>query len=178
MKKGMTLIEVVIVLGIILVVLPLIFGLFFINLQAQSKIFILGEVKKNGDFAMSVMQNVIRNNAHAIYSDVNLTTEVCSAKYSTNTPTSSNTVYFADRYKKLFYFSTLSGKIASRSAAMDYFLTNTKVTPSSLAITCSRTSLVSPPIVSVSFTVSDSSGVRHEEKASMNFKTKIKLRSY
>ena len=179
-----TLIELVIVIGVIAISLPVIFGLFFLNLQAQSRIYILQEVKRNGDYTLNVMQNIIKNRAYAIYSDSGLTTEVCSTKSGSGTLSSfsGSILYFRDVNGDGFYFDVTTNKIASHSAAINpnpYLLTNEKVSISSFDLSCMRTSVFSPPIVSVSFTVSQAgTPTRHEERASLNYQTKIKLKSY
>jgi len=187
-NKSFTLIELVIVIGVIAISLPVIFGLFFLNLQAQSRIYILQEVKRNGDYTLNVMQDIIKNRAYAIYSDPGLSTEVCSTKSGSGTPSNFTTslpfpiMYFKDLDGRYFYFEVATNKIASRSAIISpdpYLLTNEKVSVSSFDLSCMRTSVFSPPIVSVSFTVSQAgTSTRHEEKASLDYQTKIKLKSY
>jgi type II secretory pathway pseudopilin PulG len=188
-EKAFTLIELVIVIGVIAISLPIVFGLFFLILQAQSRIYILQEVKRNGDYTLSVMQNIIKDRAYAIYSDPGLANEneVCSTKSSPSTPTSAaNPLYFKDPDGRLFYFyaDETTHRIASYSAITNpntYWLTNEKVAiePDNFSLSCFRTSIFSPPIVAVSFSISQAgSPARHEEKASLNYQTKVKLKSY
>lgn len=177
--SGFTMIEMIIVIGIILITLPVIFGLFFVNFQAQSKVFILQEVKRNGDYSLNVMESLIKNRVHSIYSDQAMTSEVCSTKNSSGTQSSHpGPIYFKDKDGKLLYFTLSSGRIASYSAAVSYNLTNSKVKASILTVKCSRTQTFSPPLVSVSFQIDQAQGARYEEIASLYYQTKIKLRNY
>lgn len=182
MKKGFSIIELLIVIAIIAFTLPVVFSLFFATLQSQTKVLILQEVKRNGDFALDVIEDLVRTRAYAIYSDEELTTEVCSTKTSTLTPTSSGTVFFSDSSGSSFYFAPQSQKIASYSAVINpnpYYLTSDKVVVSNFTISCNRTAVLSPPIVSISFSVAQpATDVRHEQQATLNYQTKIKLRSY
>ena len=181
-KKSFTLIELLVVIGVVGVSLPILFGLFFIILQQQSKIYIIQEVKKNGDYTLNTIQSIIRQYGKELYSDPNLTTKVCD---SANSQYSGN-IYIKDKFINKFSFQLDGTKIASLSTALasggnygNVFLTNDKVRATSFSISCNRTSLFSPPIINISFTISQAnSPVRHEEKASMTYQTKIKLRSY
>ena len=181
-KNGFTLVELLIGLSVISLIIPIVFSLFFLVLQSKAKILILQEVKKNGDYTLSTMQYFIKNRAIKIYNSDLKTNEVCTTASGFSTPSSSDYVYFADADDNLFYFQLASGKVASYSAVISpnpQYLTNTKTTVSNLTITFSRSSTFSPPIVSVSFTVTNPpSAVKHEEKATLNYQTKIKLRNY
>lgn len=185
-KKSFTLIELVIVIGVIAISLPVIFGLFFISLQSQSKIYILQEVKRNGDYALNIMQATLKQYAK-IVTNSTYTTEVCPVIPANPTPTPSSNAYFVDKFGKKFNYSLNLNKIASNSPVVlqggndiqNWYLTNDKVKIDSLRFTCYKTNIFSPPIVSVSFTVSQAgTPARHEEKASLDYQTKIKLKSY
>lgn len=182
MKQGFTLIELIVVIGIIVITLPVTFSLFFVNFQAQTKVYILQEVKRNGDYALNVIESLIKQRAYAIYTDQALTAEVCSTKSGTNTNTSyTGALYFKDKDGKYFNFAISGNKIASYSAIINpnpYNLTNQKVIVSGFTTSCNRTQTFSPPLVSISFKIDQASGTRYEEVASLSYQTKIKLRSY
>ena len=176
-KKAFTIIELVIVLGVILITLPAIFGLFFINLRSQKKINTIHEVKKNGDFALDVIQNIIKSRANRIYSDQSATVPVCQSKTSGTASLSS----FKDVDGSTFYFSLSAGQIASFSGVISpnpYLLTNSKVAVSNFTLTCDRTNTFSPPLVSISFKVDQATGSLYEDVDTMTFQTKVKLRNY
>ncbi|PIY70331.1 hypothetical protein COY89_01780, partial [Candidatus Roizmanbacteria bacterium CG_4_10_14_0_8_um_filter_36_36] len=69
MKKWLafTLIETVVVIGVIGLVLPVLFTILFVILQQQSKLNRLQQVKKNGDFVLSILEKTIKNRANSIY---------------------------------------------------------------------------------------------------------------
>ena len=181
-RSGFSLIELLVVIGIISFTLPVMFSLFFASLQSQTKVLILQEVKRNGDSALDIIGNLIKSRGYAIYSDQALTTEVCSTKTGTQTASSSATVYFTDPDGASFYFAPNGTKIASYSAIINpnpYDLTNNRVVVSNFSISCNRTSSLSPPLVSISFSINQpTTDTRQEQRATLNYQTKIKLRSY
>ncbi|OGK18446.1 hypothetical protein A3D80_00410 [Candidatus Roizmanbacteria bacterium RIFCSPHIGHO2_02_FULL_40_13b] len=181
-KLGFTLIELILAMSVFAVTLPVVFGLFFLNLQTRTKVLILQQVKRNGDDALAIIDGMVHTRGYSIYSDQAMTIEVCSTISGSSTPTSSQTVYFKDPAGTQFYFALDNGKIASYSASMSpnpAYLTNSKVEVSSFSISCERSATFSPPLVSISFVVSQlGSPVRHEERASLNYQTKTKLQNY
>ena len=185
--SGFSFSELMVAMGVLALLVPVLFSLFFVSLQSQAKTRILAEVKRNGDFTLSTLEYNIKNNIKAIYSDQEKTAEVCTVNTSVNTPVSfeptlPDTIYFDDQNGNLFYYALSGTQIASYSATINpnpVYLTSSKVEATNFIISCLRGSTFSPPIVAVSFTVSNlPSANRHEEKATLNYQTKIKLRSY
>lgn len=180
MKKAFTLIETIIVVAILGLVLPALFAIIFVILQEQSKIYRLSEVKRQGDYVLNVMENVIKNYAVQIYSDQALTdaNEKCASAASSYN--SSTSFYFKDEFRNWLRFYPNGGRIASESAVLTSVdLTSAVVTVSSFSLTCNRSSLFSDPVISVSFTVSyNSSSTRPEDTASLKYQTNIKLRPH
>ena len=161
-KLGFTLIELILAMSVFAVTLPVVFGLFFLNLQTRTKVLILQQVKRNGDDALAIIDGMVHTRGYSIYSDQAMTIK--------------------DPAGTQFYFALDNGKIASYSASMSpnpAYLTNSKVEVSSFSISCERSATFSPPLVSISFVVSQlGSPVRHEERASLNYQTKTKLQNY
>lgn len=182
MKKGFTLIELIISLAVLALTLPVVFSLFLVNLQSRTKILILQQVKRNGDDALAIIENLVHTRAYALYSDANLTTEVCSTTSGSSTPTSSSTVYMKDSNGNRFYFYLTNGQMASDSAVISpnpAYLTNSKVVVSNFSLSCDRSSTFSPPLVTISFQVSQlGSPQTREEKATLYYQTKTKLQNY
>jgi len=183
-KHGFTLIEIIVVIATIGLVLPAIFAIVFTILQQQIKIQRFSIVKREGDYVLDVMENVIRNYAQTIHSmrppdDSN---KICQ------TPTTENASYFKDKFGNWFrFYLNSSNKIASESSVIvdasgqpqpiDLNSSKTKVT--NFVIQCYSTASYSPPVVNISFTIEyNTSSSRPEEKASLNYQTKVKLRSY
>lgn len=193
---GFTIGELVIVIAVIAVAVPAVFGVFFSVLYGKSKVNILQEVKRNGDSAMNTMKYLIQSRAAAIYSDSSLTTEVCSNKYSLGTAqNASNTLYFQDKDSPTNYFYFISEndnngtpgdtsddviKIAYYSGMTRHNLTNNKVGISNFTLTCKRLTEAynSFPVVTIGFTLKKSGAAgRQEETTSLTYGRKIKLRN-
>lgn len=181
-KSGFSLIEILIVVSILAFTIPIVFGLFFINLQSQTKVLILQEVKRNGDSALNTIEYLVKNRAYTLYSDADLTTEVCTTRSSSATLTSSSTVYFVDKNGASFNFAVDQNKLASFSATISpnpSYLTNVRVAVSNFTMSCNRTSSFNPPLVTIAFTVSQPSGnTRHEQQSTLNYQTKIKMTAF
>lgn len=185
-KKGLTLIELVIVIGVISISVPVIFGLFLLSLKTQSKIYILQEAKRNGDYALNVIENMVKQYVVAVHSDIPAAdNEVCTAA---DPGYSSGDLYFEDRYGNWFrFYLSADDTIASQSSIPDSSveLTNRRVRIIKNAgipfLSCRRTSAFSPPLISISFTITQLGtdlSTPPEERVSMTYQTKIKLRTY
>lgn len=178
-QAGLTIVELIVVIGVIALSLPVIFNLFFTMLRAQAKTYALQEVKRNGDTVLNLMQTLVRQRAIGIYSDQALTTEICAASGSQ----SGGPLYFKDRAAALFYFASEGAnpaKIASRTATLVYYnLTNPKVTVNNFSLQCFRRSAFSPPAVKIDFDIVSFStfATRQEEKAKIHYTTQVKLRN-
>ena len=60
-KNGFSLLELVLVLAILGIIVPAGFSIFMSSIRAQLKVSLLQEVKRNGDTALSVMENLIKS---------------------------------------------------------------------------------------------------------------------
>lgn len=185
-RRSFTLIEIIVVVGVIALVLPVLFSIVFSIFNVQIKVLRLSQVKREGDFTLSTIENVIRNNGQKIYSDScsgPVSTEVCNqgaasfpASYSSAT---GSNFCFTDDADKVFYFylngTTISSASANLTSPDD--LTTSNVTISNFAISCKRGAKYSPPFVTVSFTAcyGTCSSTRAEEQASIDYQTTIKL---
>ncbi len=179
---GFTLIEMIVVIGVISLMLPVVFGLFFLDISSQKKTVILQETKRNGDNALSVFESLIHNNAVKIVSS-DFQTTICDGAGTTEDLGSS--ISFKDKDGSFFTFTLDSSdidsiKIASESSvAATALLTSRAVSVTSLSFSCTRTASFAPPYVAVAFTVTQSgSATRHEDEDSLPYSTIIKLRNY
>lgn len=162
---GFTLIEVlmtVFILGIVIVVGG---NLFFSILKGASKTELTKEVKQNGDYALAVMERMIKGATYLNCTGAPSAIEITS-------PDGGLTV-----------FRCLAGtdvtKIASNSGALtgDNVSLGASCTGSSLSFTCDQT--ISPPKVKVAFTLyQKGSSTRPEEQAQVPFQTTVTLRTY
>lgn len=177
-KVGLTIIELIIVITVIGISLPAIFGLFFTMLRARAKTYALQEVKRNGDNALTIMETLIRQRALSIYSDSTLANEICAATSSQ----SNGPLYFKDKDAALFYFIAEGVNpviIASHTASLTYNLTNQKVAVSNFSMQCFRKITFSPSIVKIDFDITSfsTSATRQEENAKIHYTTQVKLRN-
>ena len=184
-KKSFTLIETIVVIAVIRLILPVVFSIFFVLLQQQTKIYRLNTVKKEGDYLIGIIENTLRNDTKSIHSaepptDSNIKCSTENSNYSSLT-----SLYFLDKKDQWFGYLLNGDAIAftSEPTPTSVNLNSLKTKISGFSISCSRNSLYSPPSVSLSFTIQYCNDVacaqtRPEEIASLFYRTKIKLRNY
>ncbi len=202
-KKAFTFIEIVVVIGVIGMSLPILFTIIFAITNQTLKVQRLSEVKKQGDYAINVIENTIRGYAVKIYDEDTLTNEQCNISGSTYplaAPSDGTDFYIKDISGKYFNFQLTDSKIASESAdptdpdfdpvsdPVSVDLTSDKVFIKDFAIQCNRNTTAYPPIISISFNICYKNPLsavgeeciftRAEETASLYYQTKIKLRNY
>lgn len=191
--KGFTLIETIVVVAVIALTLPVIFSIFFVLLQMQTKIYRLNTVKKEGDYIINLIENTIRNDAVTIISSPippDDTNKVCADDLSVYPLSSTiSNLYFLDKNGLWFGYIANGLTLASDSSKLDsqgldpVNLTSSKTKVNDFSISCSRTNLYSQPSVSLSFRIEycpdvACSQTRPEETASLFYQAKIKLRNY
>lgn len=186
-RSGFTFIEMALVVAIVGLVIPVIFSIVYVILRQQVKVYRLSEVKRQGDFTLSTMENTIRNYAKTTHSGVpDDTNEICGGNGS-----SGANPYFKDRIDLSSYFTYAlsSGKIASTSSvsgANSDLTTDTVIVQligSTPLIGCTRSSIYSTPVISINFSVcynisGSCTSSRPEESATLNYSTKVKMKSY
>lgn len=64
--EGFTLIEMVISVGVISILIPVIFNLFFVSLRSELRMRILKSVKGNGDMALAYISDDVREKAYKV----------------------------------------------------------------------------------------------------------------
>lgn len=175
-RNGFTLIEAIVVIAVIGMIIPAIFSIIFAILQQELKIYQLSEVKRQGDYALSVMESTIKNYAISVNDSPTGGNELCA-----NTGESGTADYFRDENANWFRFSVNSNKIASSSSIVNATadITKSNVQVTDFVLTCSKPNGAAPALINMEFTVSaGSTSTRQEEKASITYRTKIKLRNY
>ncbi len=163
--NGYTLVELLVVVAILGTVGFIATQIFFTVLQSTAKADLTREVKQNGDYALSVMEKMIRN-AISLDSVVNpcpFTNRNSLQITNSGNPLTTTT------------FSLSGNQIASTGG----MLTNAKVRANNLFFTCTKTA-GKPDLIMISFTLTqaNTSATRPEEKASINFQTTVSLRNY
>lgn len=162
---GFTLVEMLVVVGVVAVVGMMAVNLFFATLKGSTKTAVLNEVKQNGDYALSVMEKMVRN-----------AKSLSPLTGQTGTITIINPDGGTTRFSCLLDGSVR--KIASNSAA----LTSQNVTLASCPADLFTVTTVAgkPSVVTIKFTLIQAtvSPSRPEERASMDFQTTVSLRTY
>lgn len=151
--SGFTLVEIMVVVVVLFTVGVTASQLFFSILKGGSKSTILGAVKQNGDYALSVMERMIRNSTAITSCDVTSLT-IQNQDGGTTTFTCSGT------------------QISSNSASL---------TSNNVAVSCASLFNCQLPQrkITIIFDVSESvAAPKVEETARMNFQTTVTLRNY
>jgi len=156
-REGFTLIELVIVAGIMIIIAIVSVNLLFSTLKGSIKAEVIKNAKQNGDYAISVMERMIRNASEVI---------TCESGMSSIEITNPN------NFKTTFSFS--SENIASSGANL--ISSGYQVTSSSFD--CNKIQ-DKPAVVTIKFTLeTGGSSTKAEEKIKIPFQTTVSLRTY
>lgn len=176
MKKGFTLIELVIAVAIIAGLGTVLVQVLFTTTRSSTKVERLTDVKQGGDYALNMIERMVRNAQK-------LSADVCSE--SGASPTSFVSITSPDGDDTTFICELNSGvtRIALVSALRTQYLTSSSVTlggsscdADSLAFYCTS-SAGTPKSLKVTFQLSQKgTPVDQFEKASTTFQTSIGLR--
>lgn len=179
-KKSFTLIELIIAVGVVGLVLPSIFSIFFTMMRQQLILVAYQEMKQQGDSAQRNIINLLQNRA-AYITDSNYTeTDVCPV-VPLPTPTNSPNIYIKDRDENSMSLYTLlvseTNTIASSSGnrLSPYNLTTDIVAVSGLAFSCYRINEFTPAIVSVAYTINKGTAFKD---MSLPYAFTVRLRNY
>ncbi|MDH7476135.1 MAG: prepilin-type N-terminal cleavage/methylation domain-containing protein [Microgenomates group bacterium] len=177
---GFSLIEMIIVIAIIGLILPAIFGIIFSIIQQQKRIYVLQEIKRQGDNALVTMETIIKNNAVFICGDQECGDKKCFSSNERFLSTQKGKdFYFSDKNNDYFQFyqsSKSPSTIASNSARLTnpIDLTSSNVKIDNFNIECFRSADYSPPIINLNFKIS----YQYDPSIYMDYKTRIKMKSY
>ncbi len=175
-KKGFTLLEIIIATSIVAIIGVIISQTLSSTTKSNSKVEILKEVKQNGDFALSIMERMIRN-ARQITSTCSDVGTSGQSLVLTNFDGGSTTL-------SCQWDGSIS-RVASVSAAGTDFLTGTNVTlggtdctSASLGFTC--TSLANAPnTINIVFGLTQSRGSSAIfDQASQSFQSSVSIRNH
>lgn len=196
-KKSFTFIEMIVVISIVSLVIPSIFAIIFAILREQVKIVRMSIVKREGDYALNLITNTIRNNALSVHTDHPVTdsNEICKTANNQATP-SAYPLFFKNKTGDWFGYGIISNKISSYSS---YVIPTITVSPTSaftsleltslntsiqnFLIGCSNSYAYGLPVVSISFDIcyktssGDCVSSRPEEIVNLHYQTKIRLRN-
>lgn len=157
MKKGFSLIEILIVLSVFVLLVFISNQIFFSTLRGTSKTQAITAVKQNGNYAVSIIQR-------SLYSSRGLVS--CTA----------DRVNYYDADGKQTFFScsqlgTDNAYIASDSAR----LTSEDVKVTVCTVLCKVSA--APQEVELNFTLERKDAIKIQEKAAFDFKTRVVLRN-
>lgn len=187
MKKGFTLIETIVVIAVIGITLPVLFAIILTLMRQQLKINRLSEIKRQGDYISSVIENTIKDSAISIHNGlpINDSKEICKEALSFSSP--ATVLYFLDKNKNWFGYQFSGNTLASESADLEnpsIDLNSSKILISNFSISCSRNTVYSAPSVQFSFDLCYDTGLpncattRPEEITFLHYQSRIKLRNY
>lgn len=202
MKRGFTLIEVVVVIAVISITLPVIFSVMTIVAKQQGKIFRLSEAKQQGDFALNFIQDYIQTNADEIYRSYDgnsYLSPLCTEVGTAETTQTGTDFYFPKKQIPNEYFRFLNQRATialdgggTREISQIFLddngetkrLTTNNVKIENFEMECYRKNADTPPFVKVAFIVyytgnSDAFNLNtaaKEELAILNYRTVIQLR--
>jgi len=176
MRKGFTLIEILVVSGIMVMFSLTIVSLFLSTIRGNTKTQVIQKVRQDGDFALKTMTRLIKQ-AESVAVD------------SDCTGIAGDSIVVNDIYDGVATFSLIDydpgvgedliPRIASTSGGTDFFLSGIKVNTSSLNFTCYQRGSGNQ-IVTISFTltIGAGAGMQAQEKEEQDFKTSVSLRKY
>jgi len=164
-KNGFTLIEMMMVVGILGIIVVLGSGAFFSILRGSTKTKTLQMVKQNGDYAISVMERMIRN-ARALVSPVSDST------------VSSITIKNPDGGETTFSCEGDPATIASNGASLLSSEVEVDDCANIFDVAVGQAG-IKPAVVEINFTLTQAKTTnRPEEQAEVNFQTTVSLRNY
>ncbi len=175
--EGFTLIEVIVAVGIISLVLPVIFNIFFITLKSQFEFNELKKVKNNGDNAVNQIQNLIRNDATRLVKCTDRTT-ICQQSETYESP--DGDFCFIQKTGKLVKIAKQGNNFVVQSteeASFNYnfnLISISQVGLDMVPIAKCTGFTYSPPIVNYDFSLASSKSAN----VKLQYKVTSKLRNY
>ena len=168
-QKGFTIIEIIVVIGILGIIAAVGTNMFFTVISGSTKSKNLTTVKQNGEYALSVMERMIRNSSDVI---TNTDGQICESGMT------KIKIINSDKEETEFAFIDIDGNsyIASNSSRM----TSDQVKVTSGVFNCSSTGDFNPKTIVIDFTLDQniSPTPRIEEEATMDFRMTVGIRNY
>lgn len=178
-NTGYTLVELLVVSGILVAVSGIIGGILVSTLRSSDVARSKTQIAQNGNYAMSAMSEVIKRSR-----DVTSMAGVSDFAGCVGGPIESDTItlLMPEGNEAELTCSDPSGRVASRSGDMTYFLTSedTSIVSGSCKISCNQASKYSPPLIEIKFQlgVRDDSTGEVFEGSEESFQTQISSRNY
>lgn len=183
-SEGFTLIEMLIVIGILAFALPALITIVLGIVRQQFKISALKEVKRQGDLVLNSMKVHIKNYGVSAHDDVppSSANEICD---DVETDSSGSQIYFLDINGGHFGYRLQSNAVNLvdqssfiQAPGASTALTTNKVRVANLQMSCERTASFSSPIISVSYdVVYNTTSTQPQDNATFTYQTKIKMKN-
>lgn len=180
-RSGFTLIEMLVVIGVVAIALPAIFAIIFAIIRQQARVYALKQIKREGDFVLNRMEDTIRNSATGIFTNSLLENEVCDISgLGTNPyPSDGSEFFFEDKFGNWFQYRLDQSTVASRSGVLPTAnLTTPAVQVQNFSISCFREASYSPPTITISFNISYNGAQFQEQIANLHYQTQIQMKNY
>ncbi len=163
-------IELLVVVALIGIIGTITTQVFILALQTQVKSEIIKEVKQNGDYALTVMESMVRNSTDILAASCNETSQQLS-------------IQNADGYTTIFdctdaNISSISGSLEPLPTGAPLTNSKVKVSACTFRVIC-PTPPINPKYVYIEYTVSQAgAGTGPKDTSSLNYQTTVSLRNY
>ncbi|NTU46946.1 prepilin-type N-terminal cleavage/methylation domain-containing protein [Candidatus Roizmanbacteria bacterium] len=172
--RGFTMIELLIVIGVLALTFPLIFAVLFQILQQQARIYQLIEVKREGDFILNSVEYILKNRVATVYNSTGV--QVCTTGTG---GIAVSGIHFKDKDNTDITYSLVTSGSTHLFASNSAILTTAKTNVTNFSLSCTRTNTWSPPLISVRLVLENyPKSSREKENISLDYRTKVKLKSY
>jgi type II secretory pathway pseudopilin PulG len=189
--KSFTLIELIVAVGVVGLILPAVFSIFFTIIRQQLVLIAYQDMKQQGDSMQRNIINILQNRVAYISNSTYDASDICPIIGGTTPiPTQSAHVYMKDREGNAIHLRYLlnptpptstSYTIASDSGNVlnvikkTYYLSSKDVTVSDVGFSCYHLNEFTPAIVETQYTVLKTTQFR---EISLPYKFNVTLRNY
>ncbi len=183
-EKGFTLLEMLIVLTLVSILLSTVFGILFVVVRQQARIYRIIETRRQGDTILNFMKEKIVR-ATTIRNPVAVPPNPvyhpqCTSSIPSYTPASPQNFVLEDSSGQYYRFYLSGNNILYNESpgAITTAINNNKVTISALTIECLLKSSSTTPIVQFTYTVTFNDITPSEEEGTqtLTYRSKVQLR--
>lgn len=191
MKKGYTLLEVIIVVAIVTLIIPAITNVLFSILQQQKAIVNLTEMRRTGDSTLTFFKNKINEKSYIISSTSSSVDQQCSTSGSSYDGDIGESFYFIAVDNDWFRIYQSGNQLLYETASGAQAINSNRTEISEFSIKCDRKASFSSPLVYISFKVdvtnpgpfagplwNPSQQEAFTDLPALHYQTKVKLSSY